>query len=184
MKGSPFPRPQSGEPVEVAEYDPRWPALFEEERDLIRSAIGEIVVDIQHIGSTAIPGLAAKPIIDIMVGVESLEVPQETLSAMEAIGYEFRGDGDVPGRLYFRKGRPRSHQVHMTEYGSAFWEEHIAFRDFLRAHPEDAEAYEGLKRRVVRQFRNDRIGYNEAKADFIQNILKKATSSDPGSAPC
>ena len=164
-------RPHSGEPVEVVRYDPRWPVLFEHERELILSALGEIILDIQHTGSTAVPGLAAKPIIDIMVGVRSMDLPERHLHAMEAIGYEFRDDGGVPGRLYFRKGAPRSHQVHMTVAGEEFWNNQILFRDFLRAHPSEAKQYEELKQPLARKFRHDRIGYNDGKTGFIQSTL-------------
>ena len=93
---------------------------------------------------------------------------------MGAIGYEFRGDGNVPGRLYFRKGDPRSHHVHMTKLGSEFWDDHILFRDFLRAHPSDVKRYGRLKQTLAKKFKNDRIAYTDAKSEFTQSTLLAA----------
>ncbi len=120
------------------------------------------------------PGLAAKPVIDILVGVQSLKLSEECISPMVGIGYECRGEAGVPGRLYFRKGAPRSHQVHLAPVGSAFWEDHLLFRDFLRAHPDDSKLYEELKRRLSEKFKNDRLGYTESKTEFIRAGLGRA----------
>ena len=170
---SPSEQPRSNEPVEVVTYDPLWPTLFETDRELILSAIGDVILNIEHVGSTAVHGLAAKPVVDIMVGVRSLELSDGSISAMAAIGYEFMGDGNVAGRLYFRKGAPRSHQVHMTILSSDFWNDHILFRDLLRAHPGTARKYGHLKRTLAKTFRNDRIAYTDAKSEFIQSTLAK-----------
>ena len=101
-------------------------------------------------------------------------MPESSISALAAIGYEFRGDGSVAGRLYFRKGAPRSHHVHIALVGSEFWDRHILFRNFLRAHPTVVKKYGILKRSLANKFRNDRIAYTDAKDVFIQDALTKA----------
>jgi len=110
----------------------------------------------------------------MLVGVRSLDDPMQFLSDMEAIGYQFRGDGNLPGGLFFRKGVPRSYQIHMTVLDSEFWNRHILFRDFLRAHPNEAKEYEGLKYTLAVKFKNNRLAYTDAKTEFIQNTLVKA----------
>jgi len=123
--------------IEVVDYDPEWPALFEAEAERIRAACGRVVVEIEHIGSTSVPGLAAKPIIDIMPGVEDIAGARARLEAgMRGLGYESLGEYGIPGRLYFRKGVPRSHHVHVFEVGKPEWRKHLLFRDYLRAHEE------------------------------------------------
>ena len=171
---SPVAQPQSGEPVEVVQYDPQWQVSYEKERDLLFSAIGELNLDIQHIGSTAVPGLGAKPVIDIMVGVRTLDEPKQANTRIEAIGYQFLGENNIPGRLFFRKGTPSTHQIHMTVIDSEFWNRHILFRDYLRAHPSEAKVYEELKYELAAKLRNDRLAYNDAKTEYIQNALVMA----------
>ena len=170
---APDPR---AEPVEVAEYDPAWPVLFERERGLIAGALGDLVDAIEHVGSTAVPGLGAKPVIDLMIGVRDLADGERCVGPLEGLGYEYKGEYGIPGRLYFRKltkGR-RSHQIHMVESVSDLWERHLLFRDYLREHPDEAEAYYELKIRLAAEFRTDRDGYTEAKTRFIEAALAKA----------
>ena len=167
------------EPVEIAEYDPAWPALFERERDMIAGALGDLMVAIEHVGSTAVPGLGAKPVIDIMIGVRNLTDGERCVGPLEGLGYEYKGEYGIPGRLYFRrltKGG-RSHQIHMVEHESDFWERLLLFRDYLREHPGEARAYYELKVRLAAQFRTDREGYTEAKTEFIQAAQAKARAA-------
>jgi GrpB-like predicted nucleotidyltransferase (UPF0157 family) len=164
------------EPVAIAEYDPAWPALYERERDLITESLGGLVVAIEHVGSTAVPGLGAKPIIDIMVGVRSLADGERCVGPLEELGYEYKGEFGIPGRLYFRRlaDGNRSHQIHMVEIGSDFWKRHLLFRDYLREHPQEAQHYHELKLRLAAEFRADREGYTEAKTEFIRSAEAKA----------
>jgi GrpB-like predicted nucleotidyltransferase (UPF0157 family) len=127
--------------VVLVPYDEAWPSLFVEERVRIERALGSWVEAIEHVGSTAVPGLTAKPILDIMVGVSSLRDAKRCIGPLEQLGYEYRGEAGVPGRLFFRKGNPKTHHLHVTEIGSEFWERHPVFRDYLRAHPETARNY-------------------------------------------
>ena len=161
--------------IVIKNYDPKWKKLFEEEHDTLMEAIGHYVADIQHMGSTAVPGLAAKPVIDIMVGLRRLLDAQDCILPIEGMEYEYVPEFEVefPERRYFRKSTRglRTHQIHMVEIGSAFWKRHLFFRDYLRMHPETANEYATLKRELSNTFEDDREGYTNAKAPFIENIL-------------
>jgi GrpB-like predicted nucleotidyltransferase (UPF0157 family) len=139
----------SADTVVLVPYDEAWPSLFVEERARIERALGSWAEGIEHVGSTAVPGLAAKPILDIMVGVGSLRDAEQYIRPLEQLCYECRGEAGVPGRLFFRKGDPRSHHLHVTEIGSEFWERHLVFRDYLRAHPGTAREYARIKQHLV-----------------------------------
>lgn len=167
--------------VRLVDYDPQWPLLYEEEGASILSVIGDFIIDIQHIGSTAVPGLGAKPIIDILVAIRQLAFVEKCVQPLQTIGYEYRGEYGIPGRHFFRKppGDPgaRTHHLHMVERESDFWERHILFRDFLRVHPEEAQRYDELKRELVAKFASDRDAYTEAKTLFIESVVNQARAS-------
>ena len=167
------------DPVVVIPYDEAWPALFEEERERIERAIGPLVGEIEHVGSTAVPGLAAKPVIDIMVGVKSLDDTPILVERLEAMGYEYvpEFERQMPQRRYFRKLRQgrRTHQIHLVERSdAAFWDRHVLFRDYLRRHPRVAEEYALLKHELSGRFRKDRAAYTEAKTAFIREAVRRA----------
>ncbi|MBD2100884.1 GrpB family protein [Leptolyngbya sp. FACHB-261] len=165
--------------IVIVEYDPRWPAQFEAEKTKIWEALGnEQVVAIEHMGSTAVPGLAAKPIIDLMVGVRSLDAARQGIPHLESLGYIHWHDDPNPERLFLVKGMPpfgkeRTHHIHIVEAYGKFWER-LLFRDYLRAHPEEAQCYAALKRGLAAHFQTDREGYTEAKNEYIQTIMKRA----------
>lgn len=166
--------------IEIVPYDPRWPALFAEEAARLREALpAELVLGLEHFGSTAIPGLAAKPIIDILIAVRSLaEAQEKAIEPLEALGYLYWYDNPKTDRMFFVKGLPpegarRTHHVHMTETSGEMWRR-LAFRDHLRTHPEDARRYERLKRELAAAHRDDREAYTDAKAAFVAEILAKA----------
>jgi GrpB-like predicted nucleotidyltransferase (UPF0157 family) len=165
--------------VIVVEYDERWPALFEEERARILALISPWVERIEHIGSTSVPGLGAKPIIDIMVGLRSLDDARECIPRLESIGYEYipKHEASLPERRYFHKGgtrRARTHHLHMVETTSCFWQRHLLFRDRLRADPALARRYYELKTELAARFPFDRDAYTSAKAPFIEELLSKS----------
>jgi len=162
------------EPVTIAEYDPRWPSLYEEEKARILGLLGDIVLDIQHVGSTAVPGLGAKPIIDIVVAVPHLAAVDECIQPLTALGYEFKGEAGVPGRLFLGKGAPRTHHLHMVRHDSDLWKYYILFRDFLRTHPDEARQYHELKKQLAARFGADREAYTEGKTQFIESVLARA----------
>lgn len=141
-------------------------------------ALGARVMAIEHIGSTAIPGVAAKPTIDILVGVGTLAAIDDSAETrMAAIGYELRGEMGVPGRRYLRKGEsfPRESNVHVVELGGPLWRSNIAFRDYLRAHPREAEEYGALKRKLVSTADGaEPEAYAAGKAAFIAEIARRA----------
>ena len=164
------------EPVVVAPYDPRWPLLYDEERVRIVAALGGRIAAVEHVGSTAVPGLGAKPIIDVMVGLRCLADSEGCIPILERLGYEYKGEFGIPGRLYFRRSSEgkRTHQVHIVEEGSNFWELLLLFRDYLREHPEEAQEYCNLKERLAARFRSQRAEYTKAKTEFIAGVIAKA----------
>jgi GrpB-like predicted nucleotidyltransferase (UPF0157 family) len=164
------------EPVVVVDYDADWPHRYEEERARIVSVLGGLAVAVEHVGSTAVPGLGGKPVIDIMVGVRRLEDGQRCVGPLEGLGYEYLGELGIPGRLYFRRGLPREYQIHLVEHGGEFWERHLLFRDFLRTDPETAAEYHRLKKELALKFRSDREEYTEAKTAFIRSVEERARS--------
>jgi len=167
-----------GNPVIIADYDPQWPAQYEEEKERILGLIEDKVVAIEHIGSTAVPGLGAKPIIDITIAVQRLADAEECIEPLAIIGHEYHPEGEVgfPERRFFHKGAPEvpTYHLHMVELTSDFWERHLLFRDFLRAHPEVAEQYYELKKGLAAEYGEDREGYTEAKTSFIEGVVARA----------
>lgn len=169
-------------PVVIVDYDPRWPRFFDEEKTNILRVIGPVVVAIEHIGSTAVPGLAAKPIVDIMVGVQHLSDAGWCIQPLKTLGYEYVSEHEksLPERRYFRKGNVRrmeqgsTHHLHMVEAASDFWSRQLLFRDYLREHPEEARRYADLKRTLAVRFASDRESYTNAKTDYVQEIVARA----------
>jgi GrpB-like predicted nucleotidyltransferase (UPF0157 family) len=162
--------------VRLLPYSDLWPRLYEAEKARIHAAVGRWVLDIQHVGSTAIPGMPAKPIIDIAVAVADFEEARICIVPLERLGYEYRGELGIPRRHYFTRGDPRTHHVHMNELGSRDWGNQVLFRDYLIRHPGQAEAYAALKQRLARQYSTDRDAYLAGKAAFIEGILRRARS--------
>jgi len=165
--------------IVVADYNPAWPAMFEEERARILDVAGDHIDDIQHVGSTSVPGLGAKPIIDLIVGLRDLSKVENCVQPLQSIDYEYYGEYGIPERHYFRKPAGASsdqvtHHVHMVVKGSDFWRRHLLFRDYLRLHSEDAQEYYLLKKELVEMFGSDREGYTDAKTSFIEAVLTKA----------
>jgi len=160
--------------IEIVEYHPRWPVLYAEERACVVAQLGDMVESIEHIGSTSVPDLSAKPIIDILVTVARLGPVDPYIERLGSLGYTFfpvLGNAD---RYAFGQGSPHTHHIHIVEHGG---EEHIrplAFRDYLRMHPEAARQYETLKRQLAERFHGDRQAYNQAKTDFIRSITDLA----------
>jgi GrpB-like predicted nucleotidyltransferase (UPF0157 family) len=157
--------------IEVVDYDSAWPQMFELEREELCRALGAVAVSIHHIGSTAVPGLAAKPIIDIIVEVTSVINMDCHESYMMDIGYEPKGEFGIPGRRFFQKGRDnRTYHVHAFAQGDPHILRHIAFRDYLRLNPRIASEYGEIKRRVALGCHNDIEVYCQGKDAFIKRI--------------
>jgi GrpB-like predicted nucleotidyltransferase (UPF0157 family) len=163
----------------IVEYDPSWPRLFREEKDRIVALLGIDPGRLEHVGSTAVPGLGAKPIIDMMLGVDldpGAEESQSVLEKLNTLSYEHCGIETAPGTLYIRKANPRRYNLHMTRHGNAFWIGHLAFRDYLITHPEVTREYEELKRRLLAEMGPDpdRAAYNLGKEAFIVAVTSRA----------
>jgi GrpB-like predicted nucleotidyltransferase (UPF0157 family) len=161
--------------VVVVPYDPHWPDLFGQVGSTLRDALGKTALRIDHIGSTAVRGLDAKPIIDVQISVVAFEPLAAYRSPLEQLGYVFRADNPERTKRYFREapGQRRTH-IHVRRAGS--WAEQFAllFRDYLRAHPDDARAYTTLKYRLAEQYRDARHTYSDAKTPFIWDLMKHA----------
>jgi GrpB-like predicted nucleotidyltransferase (UPF0157 family) len=164
--------------VEVVPHNPEWKGEFERESQLIARAMGDIIVTIHHIGSTAIPGVYAKPIIDFLVEVQDITRVDERNAVMQALGYEAMGEFGLSGRRYFRKDNQqgiRTHHVHTYVADSPEIKRHLAFRDYMIAHPEDAQKYSELKLALVQKLDwNDIEGYMDGKDGFIKEMQKRA----------
>jgi GrpB-like predicted nucleotidyltransferase (UPF0157 family) len=167
-------------PVKICEYDTAWPLKFEEQKGNLMNAIGNRVVAIEHIGSTAVPGLGAKPIIDIMVGLRHLSDAEECIEPLRRIGYEYvpELEAEIPERRYFHKGPsnvPEKHyHLHMVEMDGEFWNVQILFRDYLRTHSDRAREYFKLKKDLAAKHRLNREAYTEAKTSFVKSTIAKA----------
>lgn len=181
---------RTSKPIVIADYDPAWPERFRAERDLILRTCDEgAFVRIEHVGSTAVPGLAAKPIIDIMPGVRSLDAFASRIPRLASIGYQYvpefekplpeLNDPGMPFRRYFRKDErgARAFHLHVVEVGSEFWRDHLRFRNGLRYSPADRDAYAALKRRLAADYNarvtpasNINVGYTDLKSEFVEDV--------------
>jgi GrpB-like predicted nucleotidyltransferase (UPF0157 family) len=167
--------------IELAAYDPDWPRLFEAERALLQRILpADHVLAIEHAGSTAVPGLAAKPIIDIFLAVRSINAARAALiGPIEGLGYVYWAENPDRDRMFFVKGMPpygerRTHHIHAFEPGSVFLQRALAFRDYLRRHPDEAATYHRLKRELAQQYRTDREAYSRAKDAYVLAVVEMA----------
>jgi len=157
-------------------YDPRWTDLFARERAAIVQACGCHVSAVHHIGSTAVPGLAAKPVIDILAVLREPEDGVLCIAPLKVLGYRFRGANGIDGRYYFTKGNPRSRHLHMYPADHPEVGRHLRFRDYLRSDPDEAAAYADLKLRLAARFADDLLAYAAAKDEFCARIDRLAAS--------
>jgi GrpB-like predicted nucleotidyltransferase (UPF0157 family) len=166
------------EPVIIVDYDSHWPVLFEELRAPVLATLGDLVVIVEHVGSTAVPGLAAKPIIDMDVVVPSVSEIPKAIERLAALGYIHQGDLGIPGREAFISpyGKPR-HHLYVCALGNDELRRHLSFRDYLLTHPGEATAYGSLKKAAALRFADDRAAYTEAKTRFVEAVLLQASSS-------
>ena len=176
--------------ITLIDYNSQWPAQFVQEAERIQAALGESIIAIEHFGSTAVPGLCAKPVIDLLVAVRSLdEARQQAVPALEALGYAFWVDNPAPDRLFFVKGLPphgpRTHHVHIVDLSmsqdprlaESTFADRLLFRDYLRANPDEAGRYAELKRELAARFSEDREAYTDAKTEYVYSIIQKARST-------
>ena len=172
-------RYRAGEQITLVPHDPSWAAAFEREAAAIRAALGDVPITLHHIGSTAIPGIVAKPVIDILGVVTRIEELDVHGHRLVSLGYEAMGEFGIPGRRYFRKDSSdgvRTHQVHTFGAGSPEIQRHIDFRDYLRAFPDAAADYAALKRGLAARSGADIVRYADAKTEFVRDIERRAAA--------
>lgn len=169
----------------IVPHDPRWAAAFEGEAAQLRPIFGNELLALHHIGSTAVPGLAAKPILDLMPVVRDITQVDSLNEALAGLGYQARGENGIPDRRYFTRGEDAHRTHHMHCYGpdSPEVSRHLDFRDYLRAHPATAEEYGRLKAVLAQQFPNDITAYVAGKAGFILETLHQAQAWRAEAAP-
>lgn len=162
--------------VKLVPHDPRWVQQYEEEAERLTAVFQPILVGIHHIGSTSIPGIKAKPIIDMMIVVSSITAVDTLIEPMADLGYISKGENGIAGRHYFRKGSDEHHTHHIHTYPENHPEiaRHLNFRDYLRHHPADAAAYSDLKERLAQRYEHDVEMYTNSKTAFIRNVENKA----------
>jgi GrpB-like predicted nucleotidyltransferase (UPF0157 family) len=170
--------PKKPSPIVIEAYCQEWPERFKQEAQMIQQAIAPYITVIDHIGSTSVPGLSAKPIIDMLIGVKSLADSPHFIPPLQTLGYVYipEHEAELPERRYLYKqaNSEDTFHLHMVEPESEFFSRHIAFRDYLRSHPEAVAEYASLKIRLAREFGSDRESYTDAKSDFIKSIEQKA----------
>ena len=163
--------------AKILPHQPEWRANAAETIEMLKTLLGGVAVDIQHVGSTAIPAIHAKPIIDLAVGLRDLQDIQPYIRPLEQAGVYFRGE-DVPGQMLFVMGdlekEFRTHHVHMVQWNSAAWNNYLNFRDYLNAFPEKAAAYDACKQDLAARFPHDRRRYTAGKHEIIDRLLEEA----------
>jgi GrpB-like predicted nucleotidyltransferase (UPF0157 family) len=162
--------------VRIVEYDPAWPRVAATEIARIGAAVGEAAVRIEHVGSTAVPGLSAKPIIDLQLAVADVDARSLYVEPLEGLGYLFAPDPASPDFHFFGlpAARPRTHHLHVCAAGSEDERRHLAVRDYLRAHPDEVSAYADLKRGLVARAPGDRLAYIEGKDPYVAALERRA----------
>jgi len=166
--------------VRLAPHSPKWAEHFEAEKDLLSKNLGPKVLEIRHMGSTAIPGVPAKPIIDIIAAVRDLPDVENFTSTLAKLGYEDKGEAGVTGRRYFVKGPEEARTPHLNffELDSDGWNTHIFFCEYLKTHPEAAAEYAALKEKLAKDFPNNRAAYTAGKESFVNAIVARAKAKD------
>ena len=162
--------------VRLVPYQSEWKELFDKEYMRLRVALRDESLQMEHVGSTAIEGMDAKPIIDMLLAVDDLSRSRVLTSQLQALGYQLKTDDDVPERVFLIKGPSarRTHHLSVTESDSEYWSHHILFRDYLRAHPDVAEEYMTLKQKLAELYPDDRYAYTEGKKGFVDKIYEQA----------
>lgn len=162
--------------VELVPYRPEWADRYEAEIERLEAIAGDRLLDFEHVGSTAVEGLSAKPIIDLLAVVADLDDVADLLAVLEAHGYEHRPNDDVDGRVFLAKGpkTDRTHYLSLVEREGEVYREQVAFRDYLREHPDVAAEYGRLKRELAAEYPDDRANYTAAKSEFVERVLRRA----------
>lgn len=160
--------------VRLVSYSPAWHVLFEREKKTLLIALRGIVLKIEHIGSTSIPDMEAKPIIDMAATIPSIDIVPKCVQPLAAVGYEYKGEYGLPGRHFFTKGSPHTHYLHVVAQGSDHWTSWVLFRDYVTVHKDVAAEYSQLKRDLAKTYHSNRDAYTKAKSEFISMITERA----------
>jgi len=160
--------------VRLVAYDPAWPGAFLRERDRLTGALGALTPAVEHIGSTAVPGMTAKPLLDVMVGIPDIAWHTRAIAPLEALGYTYKGEYGIPDRHFFVLGDPTTHHVHLVKHGGHFWRLNLAFRDHLRTSADARTRYTDEKVRLHAAFPDSREKYTAGKDAIIRELLKEA----------
>jgi GrpB-like predicted nucleotidyltransferase (UPF0157 family) len=163
--------------VQLAEWTPRWIELFTLEASRLRAALGDLALSIEHYGSTSVPGLPAKPLLDILVGAPDATDAAPFIAALTPLGYDYAAHAGVPEHLVFGLGTARTHLVHVVPYGGDAWRRGLTFRDALRADARLRDAYARLKRELAQHHATERDRYTEGKGAFVQEVLGRTPRS-------
>lgn len=162
--------------VRIEQYDPNWILKFQNEKENILKLCNELILEIEHIGSTSVENLGAKPIIDIMIGVKTLDLDIQIIPKIESLGYIYvkKYESIMPFRRYFtkEKNNMREFHIHLVEKDTDFWKKHLVFRDKLRNNSEIMNSYYNLKLELAKKFRTDTSKYTDAKTDFINGVIE------------
>jgi len=162
--------------VELKDHDPQWHALFKCEKKILLEIFGDRIIAIEHIGSTSICGISAKPIIDMNVAVTSLRKIDDFIEKLPNLGYEYMPERRFKDRQFFPKGprECRTHHLNLTEMSNKTgWKGHLVFRDYLRKNKDAREEYDTLKKKLAEQYSDNREKYTHRKADFIQDVINR-----------
>lgn len=162
--------------VRLEPHQPAWKWAYREEVERLQAIVGDRIEAFEHVGSTAVEGVVAKPIVDMLAVVDNLDEAEKLRPVLESAGYEYRPNDDVPDRLFFAKG-PRTNRTHylsLTERDSNCYRASVAFRDYLRENPDTATRYAELKRKLAAAHADDRAAYTEAKSSFVRAVLERA----------
>lgn len=171
--------------IVLVDYDPRWPEMFSQEAETLRRILPpSLLLRVEHFGSTSVPGLAAKPIIDILVSVSSLEdARRDAVPALEELGYSYWAANPDITHMFLVKGLPpngpRTHHIHMVTKDHPLWER-LLFSEYLRRHPDEAGHYAALKQTLMTQFPDDREAYTQGKTEFVAEVMRKARAEKEG----
>lgn len=162
--------------VKLEPYNSEWKTEFEKEKAILSSILNNFILDIQHIGSTSIEGCPAKPVIDIFIGIESLEYGKQLIPILLENGYIYKPNNGIPDEIYFkkRKNNLTTHHIHIAPINGEVWKNQILFRDYMRLHPEKLQEYIELKQQLAFHFPEDRDSYSQGKNEFIKNVIFEA----------
>jgi GrpB-like predicted nucleotidyltransferase (UPF0157 family) len=161
------------EPVHIVKYDPSWPQSFDHEKRLLLSSADETVIGIEHIGSTAVPQLMAKPIIDIMIGITNYPPSNKLLTILSSIGYTSFGEAGVPERVYLTKRGPKNFNLALVTFGGSHWQRNLKFRNYLRQNPDVCHQYEEIKQAALETGAQELLSYSSFKNKFLNSVFEK-----------